>query len=235
VQPAQMLKLFRGLARAGGLEISAAGTLFGGSRFWATARIGEASPVSTRDRIGAFLLFASSADGSSKTTGRRVATRVVCNNTLQMAYGEGSAEFSLSHRSKFDPSEVRGFMGLNSAAWDSFRHQITRLANIAMPTDEAAERAIDILEPSARKAGFDAIDKVRDSAAYKRVLSLFNGAGIGADIDGAAGTAWGLLNAFTEYADHHARAHSDENRFASAQWGNGATLKNRALAALLTA
>jgi len=78
-------------------------------------------------------------------------------------------------------------------------------------------------------------EKVRETAGFKKVLSLFSGEGMGAQMDGVMGTRWGLLNAFTEYADHHARARSDENRFVSSQWGAGADLKQRALSALMPA
>jgi hypothetical protein len=43
-----------------------------------------------------------------------------------------------------------------------------------------------------------------------------------------------LLNSFTEYVDHWARARSEENRFVSSQWGQGADLKDRALDNLLS-
>jgi hypothetical protein len=54
-------------------------------------------------------------------------------------------------------------------------------------------------------------------------------------LETAQETAWGWLNAVTEYADHHIRAHSDENRTASALWGQGDTLKNRAVELALAA
>jgi hypothetical protein len=66
-------------------------------------------------------------------------------------------------------------------------------------------------------------------------MSLFNGDGMGAMMDGVFGTRWGFLNAVTEYADHHVRARSDENRFVASQWGAGADLKQRALSALMPA
>jgi hypothetical protein len=43
VQPGEVLEFFRDIAKAGGLELSAAGTIYGGKRFWATAKIGETS------------------------------------------------------------------------------------------------------------------------------------------------------------------------------------------------
>lgn len=45
----------------------------------------------------------------------------------------------------------------------------------------------------------------------------------------AHGTAWGLLNAVTEFVDHEKQARTPENRLDSAWFGPGATLKQRAL------
>ena len=47
------------------------------------------------------------------------------------------------------------------------------------------------------------------------------------------GSAWGYINAVTEYADWFSRARTHENRFVSSQWGLGADLKQRALDAVL--
>ena len=225
VQPGEVVEFFRDIAKAGGLELSAAGTIYGGKRFWATAKIGEASPASLADKVGGYILISTSADGSLATEVRRTTVRTVCKNTLQMAMADAKASIKVSHRSVFDPDSVKEFMGLNTAAWDAFRHTVTKLANVAMVEEEAADMAAVI---------FGNNDKVRETAGFKKVLSLFNGEGMGAKMDGVFGTRWGLLNGFTEYADHHVRARSDENRFVASQWGSGADLKQRAFD-LLTA
>jgi phage/plasmid-like protein (TIGR03299 family) len=225
VQPGEVIEFFRDIAKAGGLELSAAGTIYGGKRFWATAKIGEAAPASVADKIGGYILISTSADGSLATEVRRTTVRTVCKNTLQMAMADAKASIKVSHRSVFDPASVKEFMGLNTAAWDSFRHTVTRLANIEMLEEEAIEMTAQV---------FGGGEKVRETAGYKKVLSLFNGAGMGATLDGVMGTRWGFLNAVTEYADHHVRARTDENRFVASQWGAGADLKARTLD-LLTA
>ena len=226
VQPGEVIEFFRDIARAGGLELSAAGTIYGGKRFWATAKIGEASPASVADTIGGYILISTSADGSLATEVRRTTVRTVCKNTLAMAMADAKASVKVSHRSVFDPASVKEFMGLNTAAWDAFRHNVTRLANIELHEEEAAHITAEV---------FGNGEKVQETAGYKKVLALFNGAGMGSQMDGVFGTRWGLLNAFTEYADHHARARTDENRFVSSQWGTNADLKQRALSALLPA
>ena len=221
VQPGEVIEFFRDIARAGGLELSAAGTIYGGKRFWATAKIGESSPTSVRDTIGGYLLISSSADGSLATELRRTTVRAVCKNTLAMAFG-AQASVKVSHRSVFDPAQVKDFMGLNTAAWDSFRANVARLANAPVVQDEAEDILAKIFGGN-------------ETSGFKRTLGLFNGEGMGATLDGVMGTRWGLLNAVTEYADHHVRARTDENRFVASQWGAGADLKQRALAALLPA
>nr|WP_254436462.1 DUF932 domain-containing protein [Halomonas meridiana] len=45
----------------------------------------------------------------------------------------------------------------------------------------------------------------------------------------AKDTAWGLLNAVTEYVDHDKRARSNDTRMDSAWFGQGAQLKQEAL------
>lgn len=220
VQPGEVIEFFRDIAKAGGLELSAAGTIYGGKRFWATAKIGEASPASLADKIGGYILISTSADGSLATEVRRTTVRTVCKNTLQMAMADAPASIKVTHRSVFDPVSVKEFMGLNTAAWDAFRATVTRLANIEMHEEQAADVAAQV---------FGGGEKVRDTAGFKKVMSLFNGDGMGATMDGVFGTRWGFLNAVTEYADHHARARTDENRFVASQWGTGAALKARAL------
>jgi phage/plasmid-like protein (TIGR03299 family) len=230
VQPKDVLKFFADIAHAQGIELSAAGTLFGGKKFWATAKIGEASPVSVKDRIGGYLLLSSGSDGGTASEARLTSTRVVCNNTLQMAFADSKASVRVTHRSVFDADAIRAELGLTEHAWAAFRHSMTRLANV--PVDgEAADRFLVKLlanaAPDAPKA-----DVARQSRGYKRILSLFNGEAKGSNLDGVRDTAYGMLQAVTEYVDHWAGARSADNRFASAQWGPGNDLKNSAYALL---
>lgn len=62
-----------------------------------------------------------------------------------------------------------------------------------------------------------------------RVQALYDGQGLGADLASSRGTAYGLLNAVTQFVDHERRARSQDNRLDSAWFGQGAALKGRAL------
>jgi len=70
---------------------------------------------------------------------------------------------------------------------------------------------------------------LQNERALKTVQALYDGKGHGADLASASGTAWGLLNAVTEFVDHERRARNQENRLDSAWFGQGAALKQRAL------
>ena len=212
VQPSEVIEFFRDIAKAGGLELSAAGTIYGGKRFWATAK------------IGGYLLISTSADGSLATEVRRTTVCTVCANTLAMAMADAHASVRVTHKSVFDPAAVKEFMGLNEAAWAAFKHQVVRLANKPIVLEEAEQLTAFILGGG---------EKVQATAGYNKILDLFQGEAKGSELEGRRDTAWAYVNAVTEYVDWFSRARSQENRFVSAQWGPGADLKQRALEAVL--
>ncbi|WP_410175379.1 DUF932 domain-containing protein, partial [Plesiomonas shigelloides] len=49
------------------------------------------------------------------------------------------------------------------------------------------------------------------------------------DLASSQNTAWGLVNAVTEFVDHHRRARNQDNRLDSAWFGLGAQMKTRAM------
>lgn len=84
VQPEQVLEFFRDLIELNGMKLSAAGSLFGGTKFWATAETGKSSNVISDDAVKGYLLSTTSCDGSQATTAKFTSTRTVCNNTLSI-------------------------------------------------------------------------------------------------------------------------------------------------------
>jgi hypothetical protein len=72
---------------------------------------------------------------------------------------------------------------------------------------------------------------ISENRQYKAILQLFDGGGKGSEMVGH--TKWGMLNAVTEYYDHHANSRSDDARLNSAWFGTGDRIKNQALDLLL--
>jgi hypothetical protein len=63
-------------------------------------------------------------------------------------------------------------------------------------------------------------------------LELFQGSGIGAELESAKGTAWGALNAVTQLLDWET-ARTGDARLANAWFGGGVNIKAKAVEELL--
>jgi hypothetical protein len=72
-------------------------------------------------------------------------------------------------------------------------------------------------------------EKQINARAMKSVLTLYEGQGKGAELSSSKSTAFGLLNAVTQFVDHERRARSADHRRDSAWFGQGANLKQKAL------
>jgi transcriptional regulator with XRE-family HTH domain len=69
----------------------------------------------------------------------------------------------------------------------------------------------------------------RDAGVSQEDFADACGFARGAELASAKGTAFGLLNAVTEFVDHERRSFSPDHRLDSAWFGQGAALKERAL------
>lgn len=229
VQPREVLEFFREWAQANACTIESAGVLFGGKRYFATAKMSDGVFVGEGDKVVPYVLLSTSADGSLATEGRITTVRVVCNNTLRLA-SKGASSFRVSHRTTFKAEECRGIIESAHAEFGTFMETSRKLASIKVESRLAEDMTALLLTTPTRDA-----DAARDSAGFAKIMSLFQGGGKGSTLDSSRETAWGWLNSATEFVDHHVRARSDENRTAAALWGPGADLKQRALEIALAA
>lgn len=264
VQPGAVLEFFRDLVADHGMALESAGTLFGGRRFWALAKMAEQSVGTDADKVGGYLLLCTSADGTMQTEARQTTVRVVCNNTLRMARAEdgaGAPVVKLSHRSAFCDKRVKSQLGMARDNFERGMDVARALAQVKVtdaaaqdyvrallrPAEHAAKQAAAqvaaqpagtsddtfaaLMARAARVADAPAAEpaKARAPKGEAAILELFANSATGGTLAGAAGTAWGLVNAVTEYVDHHATARTPDHRAASAWFGAGDDLKGRAL------
>ncbi|NTZ82549.1 DUF932 domain-containing protein [Burkholderia metallica] len=228
VQPAEILEFYKDLTEVSGFELETAGVLKEGKKLWALARTGQSATLKGRDEVNGYILLATACDGSLATTAQFTSVRVVCHNTLQIALGDSSgAAVKVPHRSQFDAQAVKRQLGIAVSSWDAFMARTKALSERKV-SDTAAEAFLRrvLTYSTANVADRDAL--AVNERAIKAVGQLYAGRGKGADMASASGTAWGLLNAVTEYCDHHRRARSDDHRRDAAWFGAGATLKQRA-------
>lgn len=240
LQPRDALEFFRDLVGMQGYKLNSAGTMFGGKRYWALAGIGESATFrSEADRMEGYLLLATSADGSMATTVRETTVCVVCNNTLTAALSDKARhEVRVLHRSEFDPEKVKDELGLARGNFAKFALGMRDLSAARLSADDAAQLTARLLSPAATGAAASveaiaaqaaAMQKVSESKRFQKIMGLFSGDGMGAQLAGREGTFWGWVNAVTEYVDHHAPAKNESRRMNSAWFGDGDDLKTAAV------
>lgn len=227
VQPSEVLEFYRDLTDVSGYELETAGVLKGGRKFWALARTGQSVALKGGDEVGGFLLLATSCDGSLATTATPTTVRVVCNNTLALSLNGATSAIKVPHNTRFDPSLVKKQLGIAVSRWDEFMYEMRMLAERKVSSKEAERFFNQVLSVTSTDGTTPA--KQTNRHAIFKAHSLYDGRGKGAELASAKGTAWGLLNAVTEFVDHEKRARSADYRMDSAWFGQGAALKQRAL------
>ncbi|WP_298159429.1 DUF932 domain-containing protein [Ferrovum sp.] len=223
VQPGEVLGFYRDLVSVGGFELESAGVLKEGRKLWALAQTGQETLLKGGDRVKAYLLLATSCDSTLATTAQFTSVRVVCNNTLQMAVGDSKGAVKVPHSTSFDPRQVKQALGLGISAWDEFMGSMKQLAERKTNKFEAMNFLVDVLgDPTLP------LQEQPNQKALQAVYALYSGEGKGSTLASASGTAWGLVNAVTDYVDHSRRARSEDYRLDSAWFGQGAQIKQKA-------
>lgn len=231
VQPREVLEFYRDLTECSGYELETAGVLKGGRKLWALARTGQSTAIKDNDLVNGYLLLATSCDGTLATTATPTTIRVVCNNTLTISLSGATRAIKVPHSTRFDSHAVKKQLGIAVSQWDEFMYRMRTLAERKVPWTDAMSFFMEVLCDT---SAHDPIPNVLpNKRAMEKVQSLYEGKGRGSEMESARGTAWGLLNAVTEYVDHERRARSLEYRMDSAWFGQGAVIKQKALNAAL--
>lgn len=247
VQPLEILEFYRDLTEQSGFELETAGVLKGGKKFWALARTGQTSTLKGKDVSNGYILLATACDGTLATTAQFTSIRVVCNNTLAIALrGQSSSAGAVKvpHSTKFDAEKVKQQLGISVRAWDEHMYEMKQLSQRKVTQGEAAafldavfnntsmsvqDQEENIIQFYLNVANQASNKTEPNGRAMSKVMNMFNGKGRGADLSSAKDTAYGLLCAITEFADHERRAMSTDHRLDSAWFGTGAGLKQRGL------
>lgn len=217
VQPIEVLEFFKRYAGNMNAELETAGLLFGGRRYWAMARLdGEINLGG--DITRPYLLLNTSCDGSTSTTARMTSVRVVCNNTLSMATGRNSsADVTVRHNTTWDAAAVHTELESQYLSLRAHADMLESLARVKITDDKAENFLRKLLDKNED-------DEVKLSRNSRRIMELYRGEALGADFDSSRGTAYGLLQATTQFMDHE-YGRSQDTRLAEAWTGYTAKVK----------
>lgn len=224
VQPREILEFYRDLTEMSGFQLHTAGVLKGGRKVWALAKTGQSTLLRGNDLVEGYVLLATACDGTLATTAQFTSVRVVCHNTLSIALDNGQGVVRVPHSTQFNPQAVKDELGISVTSWDAFMYRMKHLSERKVSHKEAEDFFLTLFSTQNKENATSLATQ-----PMKKALALYEGHGRGAELNTAKGTALGLLNSITEFIDHERRAHSQDHRLDSAWFGQGATLKQKAL------
>ena len=227
IQNAEALALVQHFVDSGAVQLETAGSIRAGRRVWILARItAPTSDVLTGDTLVPFLAFMTSHDGTLAFHTMFTAVRVVCSNTFHAALRDaktGENAVRILHRGDTTRAldTVKETLDLAHRRFTLTLEQARALAQSGSMTRKDF-RALVLHAFQIPDTGDDAGKRI-----LPRVEALAHN-GKGAGILGVRGTAWGAVNAISEFVQHY-RGKDSEQRFNSATFGEGRAVVTRAM------
>jgi phage/plasmid-related protein TIGR03299 len=244
-QPGEIIAFLRDFATKAGLTIETMGSLLGGARIWALAKMDTAITLPGNDQSMPYFLISTSYNGETATIGTFTMVRVVCWNTLTAAlevyYNAQSQEtdevtdkkrivtgFNNPHNAEFKPEQAARESARLYKAAVQYGERASLLATTGVNDDQMLEYFLSLYG----SVGQDGAITRQSREKVDTLVQLYK-TGPGADLKSAKGTVWGLLNAVTRYVDHEANQRAAGGRLNSAWFGTGQDKKREAEQAAL--
>ena len=237
IQNDQIFDFFKRFTEAGHMSMETAGSLKGGSEVWGLAKIADDFVLPGGDEIKGYLLINQPHIVGKSMIIKLTPIRVVCNNTLQIALSsEGFGSFRMPHLYDFTGDVVQKAeeaLGLSAAGMTKFKEAAEFLAETKTTGSNVINFISRLYQPALLGPDGTPIDKdtpMRDqmNKTSELVLEAVERQP-GADLKSSKGTWWGALNAVTYVEDHMRNETESGNALHRAWFGQGATLKARAL------
>lgn len=232
VQNHEAFEFTDALIENGDARYETAGSLFGGKVVWMLAKLPSDSVLG--DEMDRFLLFSNSHDGSRAVTVTTTNIRVWCSNTLNMALANAKRKWTFVHKGDMDSKldEARKSLILADSYNEEFKKQAEKLATKKVSVEQA-RKILDAMFPlpneDISKTKLNHMVQLREN-----FIKCYNAD----DIADYKGTAWGMVNAFSDMIYHGGATLRqtkgyEENRLASVISGN--TMFDKAYSLILAA
>lgn len=210
------------LVDSGDAKYETAGSLRNGKVVFLTMKVPIDMLVAGEDAHELYIVLRTSHDGSKAISVYLTPIRVVCMNTLALSFNSSKQRWSVPHVSTMAGKlqEARDTLELTHKYAEDFVIMGNQLVSTKVTDDLVARLVADVM-PTWRKKS----DEVAES-----IMALYKES----PVNGYTGTAWGALNAITEYFDHHRDIRSSDSAMLNALDGENAKVRNKALQLLLS-
>lgn len=231
IQNEEHAALLNALVDESGAHFETAGALDGGRRVFITMKLPGHIQIGGVDRVDNYIAAMNSHDGSAAFSFIVTPVRIVCQNTLNLAFSQASHVIKTRHTSgaqRLIVAQARQALDMTFEYIEGFQEQAERLINTTLTQgafDEIIAREFGAPEDAA-PATITRTDRKLDEMSR-----LFADA---YTQEGIRNTAWAGLNAITEWADHFSPTRGEDRETARAQKSVlDPGFKNKALSAML--
>lgn len=193
----EVFSIFDGVLGETHAQIETAGALGKGERVFMQARLPEITEVVPGDVMEQMLLIHASHDGSGAEEVLFVNQRVVCQNTLSMALNSQKNRFKIRHTKNYKDkmAQVERILMESKNYWEKIREATKHLAETSVSRVEVGA-FMDAMFPVKEDAKRDTTSNTRNK--FEELLET----GMGTEIPGVKGSAWGVFNAYSEYLQY---------------------------------
>lgn len=202
IQNEQLAGLLNALVDESGAHFETAGAIDGGRKVFITMELPGNIRVGGVDRVKNYIAAMTSHDGSTSTQIMVTPIRVVCENTLNMAFGPGkgnSGMFRVRHTvgaEKILIQQAREALDFTFDYLEGFQEDAEKLINTSL-TQMQFEELISREFGAPADAPVSTVTRTENK--LDQMAELFADANTQ---EGIRGTAWAGLNALTEWYDH---------------------------------
>lgn len=233
IQNEQHAGLLNALVDESGAHFETAGAINGGRSVFLTMKLPGHINVGGVDPVENYLAAINTHDGSMSFTLMVTPVRIVCANTMNLAFRQNSHMFRIRHTSGAEASlhrQAREALDMTFSYLDGFQEQAEQLINTTM-TQSRFESIIEREFFPGEDASPASVTRYQKK--FDELAELFSDS---FTQHGVRETAWAGLNSMTEWADHFSPTRGNDQENSRAQKALlDPSFKNRALQMMLSA
>lgn len=209
-----------------GIKYETAGALGNGERIFITAKMPEVMKIGRNDIIELYIFLTTSHDGSGSIMAAFTPTRIVCNNTLQMALRNATNSVFIKHTANASQklNEAARIISITNDQTENLQTLFNKWAKIRI-TDKELLKLVSLAMAPNREV-FNAVvkdDQIFEfSSQYKNMVDDIYEYAMSADsqqMDTTKGTIFGAYNAVTGYFQNVKDFKNDDAKLNSIMYG----------------
>lgn len=230
LQNADAFNWFQPLIDSGEVSLHTAGSLQEGRKIWVLAKVNKpALEIADGDMVDRFVLLSHAHDGTRAVRAGFTPIRVVCANTLRMAFNESNEANKLVKvlhtKNVIKAIEgLRDIMQVANASFEATAEQYRRLAKFKVSYADLRKYVkivLDVEKTPDAELPAQTLTKIRE-------IVMLADHGKGNNTPAVKGTLWAAYNGLTEYLGT-SYGRSQDRRIDALWFGPNATLSSHAL------